>query len=59
MKKNSTICILKINEKGHGRLSSDKEVSPDSQTIDFLQKFARSYHADPILDASLGGYILN
>ena len=59
MKKNSTICILKITEKGHTNLSVDKEIGPKSQTIDFLRNFARSYHVEPELGTALGGYVLN
>lgn len=59
MKKNSTICILKVNDEGKCSLLTDEDKGPKVQTIDFLQRFARVYHAEPTLDAALGGCILS
>ena len=34
-------------------------VAPSSKSLDFLKAFARSYHADKSLPASLSGYCVN
>lgn len=59
MKKNSTICILKVTDKRLSDLSENEDKGPKSRTVDFLRQFARVYHAEPALDTVLGGYILS
>lgn len=48
MKKNSTNSTLKVNDKGKCNLFAEKDTGPKLQTIDFLQRFARVYHAEPV-----------
>lgn len=51
MSRNSTLKDNKLIDK--------KDLRPDSKTLDFLKKFARSYYSEKKLPQSLSGVILN
>ena len=57
MKKASTHCCSKSEIKKTTK--KDYEIMPHQQTLDYLSQFARVYHADPVLNKSLNGMILN
>ena len=57
MNKLSTQCM----HEPAGKETEMQEVktSPRKQTLDFLKRFARAYHAEPTIQEDLCGYVLN
>jgi hypothetical protein len=45
--------------KGTGKNGDGKRKGPRKQTLDFLSKFARVYHAEPLIQQKLCGFVLN
>lgn len=59
MKKVSTSCTTDLSVKRNNMVSCSVENGPEQKTLDFLKRFARSYHAEPSLEARLCDFILN
>ncbi|MDR1937088.1 MAG: hypothetical protein LBQ73_01140 [Tannerellaceae bacterium] len=57
MKNVSTRCRDEIMEKGKN--SGGEKIAPCKQTLSFLTQFARAYHAEPVLQKNLCGFVLN
>jgi hypothetical protein len=57
MKNFSTQCLNKMMEKD--KKQDSKVNMPRKQTLHFLTQFARVYHAEPMTDKALCGFILN
>ncbi|MDR1919300.1 MAG: hypothetical protein LBQ65_06605 [Tannerellaceae bacterium] len=57
MKDFSTPCWDKMMDKEKN--NDAKKNLPCKQTVSFLTQFARVYHAEPVLQKNLCGFILN
>lgn len=59
MKKISTSCSTDLDLKRKSSVVLSASDGPELKTLDFLRQFARSYHAEPSLDADLCGWVMN
>jgi hypothetical protein len=57
MKNLSTRCRREIMERENN--NDGKRMRPCKQTLSFLTQFARIYHAEPVIEKKLCGFILN
>ena len=57
MRKFSTHCMDKLDKQVNHTLTAESQ--PKQTTLDFLRQFARVYHAEPMLEPGLGGFVLN
>lgn len=58
MKKISTSCFSEFDHSFKTQ-NVKRQVQPRQQTLSFLHQFARSYHPEPSLDASLSDFVMN
>lgn len=56
MQKNSTPSQNLISSR---LIQGKSQSTPRRSTIDFLKQFARAYHFEPQMKASLGGMVMN
>lgn len=58
MKRFSTRCMKNLGDKTR-KSRNEKKSMPSRKTLDFLSQFARVYQAEPVLDPSYCGYVMN